>query len=136
VPGGDAAYVVGSDGFLHALNVQNGADLMPATIFVPANTRTTGLLIANDPESGTVVAYTATTRGCGSQPDAVWGMELGSEKKDVVAFQTNGATIAGTAGPSLGRDGTVYIATGAGSSPLSNSIVALEPRTRPLSAEG
>ena len=26
VPGADAAYVVGSDGFLHALNVQNGWD--------------------------------------------------------------------------------------------------------------
>ena len=129
VPGGDAAYVVGSDGFLHALNVQNGADLMPATIFVPANTRTTGLLIATDPESGTAVAYTATTHGCGSQPDALWGMELGSEKKDVVAFQTKGATIAGSEGPSLGRDGTVYIATAAGSSPLSNSVIALEART-------
>jgi putative pyrroloquinoline-quinone-binding quinoprotein len=129
VPGADAAYVVGSDGFLHALNVQNGADLMPATLFVPANTRTMGLLIANDPESGTTTAYTATTHGCGSQPDAVWAMELASEKKDVVAFQTKGATIAGSAGPSLGRDGTVYLTTAAGSSPLSNSIIALEART-------
>ena len=47
VPGADAAYVVGSDGFLHALNVQNGVDLMPPTLFVPANTRAAGLLIAN-----------------------------------------------------------------------------------------
>jgi len=129
VPGADAAYVVGSDGFLHALNVQNGADLMPATLFVPANTRTTGLLIATDQESGSATAYTATTHGCGSQPDAVWGMELGSDKKDVVAFQTKGATIAGNAGPSLGRDGTVYVATAGGTAPLSNSIVALEART-------
>jgi len=129
VPGGDGAYVVGSDGFLHALNVQNGIDLMPPTLFVPANSRTTGLLIATDPESGTAVAYTATTHGCGSQPDAVWAMELGSEKKDVVAFQTKGATIAGSAGPSLGRDGTVYVATANGSSPVANSIIALEPRT-------
>lgn len=128
VPGGDAAYVVGNDGYLHALNVQNGADLMPATLFLPANTRATGLLIATDPD-GVATAYAATTHGCGSQPDAVWAMELGSEKKNIVAFQTKGATIAGSAGPSIGRDGTVYVATGAGPPPLSSSIVALEPRT-------
>src|SRR5207237_9204509 len=98
VPGGDAAYVVGSDGFLHALNVQNGVDLMPPTLFVPANTRTTGLLIATDPVSGTAIAYTTTIHGCGSQPDAVWALELGSEQKAVVAFQAKGATIAGSAG--------------------------------------
>jgi outer membrane protein assembly factor BamB len=128
VPGGDAAYVVGNDGYLHALNVQNGADLMPATLFLPANTRATGLLIATDPD-GVATAYAATTHGCGSQPDAVWAMELGGEKKDIVAFQTKGATIAGSAGPSIGRDGTVYVATAAGPPPLSSSIVALEPRT-------
>src|SRR3954449_10297908 len=77
VPGNDAAYVVGSDGFLHALNVQNGADLMPPTLFVPANTRAAGLLIANAPDGG-AIAYAATTHGCGGQPDGVWAMELGS----------------------------------------------------------
>jgi hypothetical protein len=40
-------HVVGSDGLPHALNVQNGVDLMPSTLFVPANTRTAGLPIAN-----------------------------------------------------------------------------------------
>jgi outer membrane protein assembly factor BamB len=128
VPGNDAAYVVGSDGFLHALNVQNGVDLMPPTLFVPANTRAAGLLIANMPDSG-AVAYAATTHGCGSQPDAVWAMELGSEKKDVIAFQPNGANIAGSAGITLGRDGTVYLTTTAGSSPMANQLIALEPKT-------
>ncbi len=133
VPGNDAAYVVGSDGLLHALNVQNGADLMPATLFVPPNTRVAGLLIATMAEGG-AVAYAATTHGCGAQPDAVWAMELGSEKKDVAAFQTQGATIAGSAGPALGRDGTVYITTAGGSSPLSNQVIALESKT--LKAKG
>jgi outer membrane protein assembly factor BamB len=127
VPGGDAAYVVGNDGFLHALNVQNGMDLMTPVIFVPPNTRPTGLLIATNPEAG-AVAYAATTHGCGSQPDAVWAMELGA-KKPVAAFQTKGATIVGGAGPSLGRDGTVYVTTAPGPSPLSNSLIALEPIT-------
>jgi PQQ-like domain len=129
VPGNDAAYVVGSDGFLHALNVQNGVDLMAPTLFVPANTRTAGLLIANLGEAGTV-AYAATTHGCGSQPDGVWAMELGAAtKKDVVAFQPEGARIAGSGGLTLGRDGTLYIATAAGSSPMSNQLIALESKT-------
>jgi outer membrane protein assembly factor BamB len=128
VPGTDAAYVVGSDGFLHALNVQNGVDLMPPTLFVPANTRAAGLLIANTPDGGSV-AYAATTHGCGSQPDGVWGMELASGNKDVVAFQPKDAMIAGSAGPTLGRDGTVYITTTAGSSPMSNQLIALESKT-------
>ena len=127
VPGNDAAYVVGSDGFLHALNVQNGVDLMPPTLFVPANTRAAGLLIANAPDGA--VAYAATTRGCGSQPDGVWAMQLGSEKKDVVAFQPKDANIAGSAGFTLGRDGTLYLTTTDGSSPMSNQLIALEPKT-------
>src|SRR5262245_20195314 len=129
VPGNDAAYVVGSDGFLHALNVQNGVDLMPPTLFVPANTRAAGLLIANLPDGGGAVAYAATTHGCGSQPDGVWAMELGADKKDVVAFQPKDAMIAGSAGLTLGRDGTVYVTTAGGSSPMSNQVIALESKT-------
>jgi outer membrane protein assembly factor BamB len=129
VPGNDAAYVVGSDGFLHALNVQNGVDLMPPTLFVPANTRAAGLLIANVPDGGGAVAYAATTHGCGSQPDGVWAMQLGSEKKDVVAFQPKDANIAGSAGFTLGRDGTIYLTTANGSSPMSNQLIALEAKT-------
>jgi outer membrane protein assembly factor BamB len=131
VPGADAAYAIGTDGYLHALNVQNGADNMPPTMFVPPNTRATGLIIGTMPEGG-AIAYTATINGCGSQPDAVWAMELGGEKKTVSAFQTKGATIAGGAGPSLGRDGTVYITTTAGEAALSNALIALESRTLTL----
>ena len=106
---------------------------MPPTLFVPANTRAAGLLIANVPDGGSV-AYAATTHGCGSQPDGVWAMELGADKKDVVAFQPKDAMIAGSAGPTLGHDGTVYITTAAGSSPMSNQLIALESKT--LKAEG
>jgi outer membrane protein assembly factor BamB len=128
VPGNDAAYVVGNDGFLHALNVQNGVDLMPPTLFIPANTRAAGLLIANVPDVG-AVAYAATTHGCGSQPDGVWAMELGAGKKKVIAFQPKDAMIAGSAGFTLGRDGTIYITTKGGSSPMSNQLIALESKT-------
>ena len=130
-PGGDAAYVVGSDGYLHALNVQNGWESMTPALFLPANTRATGLLIATSADGG-AVAYAATTRGCSSQPDAVWAMDLASPQKTVNAFQARGAIIAGTAGPAFGRDGSVYIVTTDGESPLSNAVVALEPRTLTL----
>ncbi|OLE85599.1 MAG: hypothetical protein AUF76_00330 [Acidobacteria bacterium 13_1_20CM_2_65_9] len=128
VPGGDAAYVVGSDGYLHALNVSNGWDNMTPALFLPANTRATGLIITTGTDGG-AIAYAATTHGCGSQPDAVWAMDLASPQKTVVAFKAGGATIAGTAGLTLGRDGTVYVATTDGSAPLSNSVIALEPKT-------
>ena len=131
VPGGDAAYVVGSDGYLHALNVSNGWDNMTPALFLPANTRATGLIVAAGTDGG-AVAYTATTHGCGSQPDAVWAMDLASAQKTVVAFKPGGATIAGAAGPTLGHDGTVYVATADGSSPLSSSVMALEPKTLKL----
>ena len=133
VPGADAAYAVGSDGYLHALNVQNGWDNMVPASFVPANTRSAGLIIVTMAD-GPTIAYTATINGCGSQPDAVWAMELGSERKPVTSFQVKGATIAGSAGPSLGRDGTVYITTAAGQSALSSALVALEPATLKLKA--
>jgi outer membrane protein assembly factor BamB len=106
--------------------------MVPA-LFVPANTRAAGLIIVTTAD-GPTVAYTATINGCGSQPDAVWAMELGSERKPVTSFQIKGATIAGTAGPSLGRDGTVYLTTTAGQSALSSALVALEPVTLKLKA--
>lgn len=132
VPGEDAAYTLGSDGYLHALNVSNGWDNMTPALFLPANTRASGLIITTG--GGGPVAYAATTNGCGSQPDAVWAMDLASPRRTVVAFAAGGATIAGTGGPTFGRDGTVYVATKDGSAPLSNSVVALEPRTLKLKA--
>jgi len=127
VPGQDAAYVVGSDGYLHALNVQNGWDNMTPALFLPSNTHPTGLIVATSDDGA--VAYAATTHRCGSQPDAVWAMDLANPQKAVTAFKVGDAVIAGTAGPSIGRDGTVYIATGAGTAPESSSVFALAPKT-------
>ena len=127
-PGEDAAYVVGSDGYLHALNVQNGWDNMTPALFLPANTHATGLIVATSDDAAPV-AYAATTHGCGSQPDALWAMDLGNAQKPVTAFKVDTATIAGAEGSAIGRDGTVYIATTAGKDPLSSSVFALEPKT-------
>jgi hypothetical protein len=130
-PGADAAYVVGSDGYLHALNVSNGWDSMTPALFLPSNTRAVGLIVATAAD-GSSVAYAATTHGCGSQPDAVYAMDFSSPQKTVTAFSAGGATIAGASGPTLGRDGTVYVTTIDGSAPLSNTLAALEPKTLKL----
>lgn len=123
----DAAYVVGSDGFVRALNVQSGWELSAPVQFLPANANATGLILVNDEKSGYL--YTSTTRGCGSTPDAVWAVDLISPDKKVTSWSAGGATIAGSAGPTLGRDGTIYVATTDGLAPASNAIVALEPKT-------
>jgi outer membrane protein assembly factor BamB len=100
---------------------------MTPALFIPSNTRAMGLIVASS-DAG-AVAYAATTHRCGSQPDAVWAMDLADPQKPVTAFKVGDATIAGAAGPSLGRDGTVYIATTAGPAAESSSLFALEPKT-------
>jgi outer membrane protein assembly factor BamB len=132
-PGADAAYAVGSDGYLHALNVSNGWDSMTPTPFLPANTRAVGLIVATAGD-GSAVAYAATTHGCGSQPDGVWAMDFSSPQKTVSAFTAGGATIAGAAGPTLGRDGTVYVSTMDGAAAMSNTLFALGSKTLTVKA--
>lgn len=123
----DAAYVVGSDGYVRALNVQNGWELFPPVMFTPANARTAGLILVNDDTTG--MLYTATSQGCGSTPDGVWAVDLVSPQKPVISWSAGGATMAGTSGPAFGNDGTLYVATSDGTAPLSNSIVALDRKT-------
>src|SRR5262249_40176217 len=105
-----------------------GWDSMTPALFLPANTRASGLIVATGAD-GSAVAYATTTNGCGSQPDGVWAMDLASPQKTVTAFKAPGATIASAAGPTPRRHGTVYVATTDGAAPLSNSLVALAAKT-------
>lgn len=123
----DAAYVIGSDGYVRGLNVQSGWDTMTPLQVLPANTRAAGPIVVNDDTSGFL--YVTTTQGCAYTPDAVWAVDLIGQKKEVVSWEAKGATIAGTTGPAFSKDGTVFVATAAGASPLSNAIVALEGKT-------
>jgi hypothetical protein len=99
--------------------------MMPSALFLPANTRASGLILVNDETSG--MLYTSTTHGCGSTDDSVWGIDLVKAEKPVTSWKAGGARIVGA--PTLGRDGTIHVATAAGKTSLSNSIVALEPKT-------
>src|SRR5262249_20768546 len=118
----DGVYVVASDGFLHALNVSDGTDLVPRMRFIPNNAQASALIVADN------VVYTSTSNGCGATPNAVWALDWASDKKSVTSWTTPGGSVAGTSGVALGTDGTVYASVGEPSS----MIVALEPKTLKL----
>ena len=48
----DAAYAIGNDGYVRALNVQSGWDMFPPVQFLPANTRPAGAIVVNDETTG------------------------------------------------------------------------------------
>jgi hypothetical protein len=109
------------------VNVANGYFLAPPVNFVPELSYTTGVLVVD----GTL--YAVTANGCGTAPNGVWAMDFAGPTMPVTNWQTNGGNVAGMVGPTLGSDGTVYVAVGAGAATgtpnYSNSVVALEPKT-------
>jgi hypothetical protein len=125
----DNVYVVASDGYARTLNPHNGSDRVPAVPFLPANARPSALIYVDD------VIYTTTSNGCGAAQNGVWAIDMASETKKPVSWQTNGGNVAGAAGPTIGTDGTIFVAVGEGASgpsTYSNSVVALEPKTLKL----
>jgi outer membrane protein assembly factor BamB len=113
-------YALAGDGMLHSLHLSNGADYEPPTKFIPPGANAQGLIVIDQ------VAYVATTGGCGGAANGVWALDLLTKQ-----VSTWKGEVVGTAGPTFGGDGTVYVATGAGGeSP--NAIVALESKTLKL----
>ena len=107
-------YVLGSDGFVRALNTHNGADRYPAVQFLPANAKASALLFVDG------MLYTATSNECGAVPNGVYAIDLQSEAKKTISWHTGGPNIAGSVGPTLGTDGTIYVALTEG--PIAPSI--------------
>ncbi len=125
----DNVYVVASDGYARTINPHNGSDRVRAVPFLPANARPSALIYVDD------VIYTSTSNGCGATPNGVWAIDLASDTKKPVSWKTNGGNVAGAAGPTIGTDGTIFVAVGDGATgpaTYSNSIVALEPKTLKL----
>jgi len=117
-------YAITTDGKLHALNAQDGTDMVPPIAFLPANAKAVGSILID------TVLYAATTDACGGAPNALWAIELANDANTVTSWQGH-ATIAGD-GPAFGPDGTIYLATGtadASASGSGGSIVALDPKT-------
>ncbi|PYR90427.1 MAG: hypothetical protein DMF84_21195 [Acidobacteria bacterium] len=121
--GNPNVYAISSGGRLHALNPQDGTDMVPAIKFLPPGTRAIGSILLDS------VLYAATTGGCGGAPNGVWAIELANDANTVTRWETKG-NIAGD-GPAFGMDGTIYVATGDGeaSDGYTNAVVALEPKT-------
>jgi outer membrane protein assembly factor BamB len=82
--------------------------------FVPPDADARGLIVVDD------VAYVATTGRCGKAPTGVWALDLGTKQ---VTMWRAPAEIAGSLGPAIGPDGTIYVATTVG------ELSALQPQT-------
>jgi hypothetical protein len=136
--GVDPVYAMGSDGYLHTLLSSNGADSEPAIPFLPASSKPSALIFVDG------IVYAATSDGCGTAPNGVWALDLTVEGKDrkAMSWKTGGANVAGTSGPALGTDGTLYVALAAApaqskaapaakpnAQAYSNAVIALDRKT-------
>ena len=110
-----AVYAISSDGVLHSLNVQNAADFDPPVPFLPSGARVSGFTVIN------LIAYAATSHGCGGAPDAVWSIDLSSPNKTVKQWKPEGGAW-GDPALAFGSDGTVYVAA-------ANGLTALDSKT-------
>jgi len=139
IPGGRDApatvFAISSGGMIHVMNPQIGTDRTPPVKFLKPNANVVGSILADN------FLYAATTGSCGGNANGVYAVDLASEpgsvvsgdaketSKTVVSWDAKGAAIAGNTAPTFGTDGTIYVATGGGSSPVANAIVSLESKT-------
>ncbi|HEY1336050.1 MAG TPA: hypothetical protein VGF59_01005 [Bryobacteraceae bacterium] len=108
-------HILASDGMLHNMYVSNGEEPEAAVKFLPPGAKALGLIFVDS------VAYAAAGQNCGSAPDAIYALNL--ESKEAANWKPASGGIAGSTGPAIGPDGTVYVATSAG------DLVALEGKT-------
>jgi hypothetical protein len=121
--GNDNLFAIAGDGTVHVMNPQIGTDQIPPVKFLPPTANVVGSILVDN------VLYAATSAGCGGTSSGVSALDLVSEGKSITSYDAKGAAVVGGAAPTFGTDGTVYIATGAGTSPVANSIVALESKS-------
>ena len=117
-------YAVSADGMFRTLGLVSGKDVQRPTPFVPAGARFSDLIAVNDR------VYAATSGGCGGAADGVWAIDIGSDKKTVVSWKTNGGSPIGSV--AFATSGTAIVAIGPGTvtaGGYANAIVALDPKT-------
>jgi outer membrane protein assembly factor BamB len=102
------------DGKLHSFWISNGEEPNPPVPFLPAHAHAEGLISYDN------TAYVATTNGCGNVDNGVWALDLGTAK--VTQWKAPRGGVAGTAGPAVRPNGTLYAAAG-------SQLVALAPST-------
>jgi outer membrane protein assembly factor BamB len=101
------------DGRLHSLYVSNGEEPAPALPFLPVGANAHGLVVVDR------FAYVATQNSCSGVDNGVWALDM--DGKSVNKWKAS-ANVAGTAGPAIAPDGTVYVTAGA-------ELAALEAKT-------
>ena len=106
-------YALTGDGKLHAFWVSNGHEPEPAVSFIPPNARAYGLIAYGN------TAYVAVAGGCGAA-SGVYAIDVPTKK---ISVWKSAGDVAGTAGPAVGPDGTLYVAGGEG------ELTALAPKT-------
>ncbi len=91
-----AVFSVAADGLLRGLIPDTGDLALAPARFLPANATATGLIWTEG------FVYAATTNTCGGTSEAVWAMDVASDARPVVSWDTGGAPVAGIA---VGPDG-------------------------------
>ena len=120
-------YVVSGDGDLHAINVNTGEEIGAPIKFLPPNGKPYSLALSNN------VIYAITGQGCGGNPNSVYALDLADPAKTVRYWRSGSGGLWGTAGATIGSDGTIYAETGDGqydvaTNRYANSVVALTPK--------
>ncbi len=113
-PRAQYVYALTSDGKLHSMYVSNGEEPKPAIPFLAQNAYAQGLIVFDNQ------AYVATANGCGGVENGLWALDMESQK--VSHWKAPGRGVAGTVGPAVAPDGTLYAAAG-------GELVALKERT-------
>jgi outer membrane protein assembly factor BamB len=107
IAGTASVYAISSDGRLHRLNVSTGDDVVQPVQVLPANSRTSNLMMVNN------TIYAVTSPACNLTKNAVWAIDLTVDPPRVTSFALNAGEGAGVAGPVVGNDGTIYVQTSA-----------------------
>lgn len=103
-PGVYTVYAVSWDGRLWRVNLADGSEVAPATLFMPGNGKPYALNLHDG------VIYTATAQGCGGLTNAFYAFDLATEK--ATAFIPAGGGLWGRRGASISSDGVAYLGTG------------------------
>src|SRR5579871_144083 len=102
------AYVIASDGVLHALAVEDGEDRFPPVPFVPAFSKNWSLNLFD----GSL--YTAIGQRCNGVASGVYAIDLKSPEHMVRSFQAGRPGIWGRAGVAISPSGTIFGESGDG----------------------
>jgi len=100
-------YLLTSDGYLRTIDLSTGNESDPPIQVLPLPYgKPYGLNLVHN------VVYTVTGQGCGGVPNALYAVNL--ENKKLTISSPPQAGLWGTAGPTVGSDGTIYFESGDG----------------------